>query len=262
VLHDLHGHRAPPSAFPSAGMNVRAERRMGQGARPPRSASAWQQKFDRARQASGEPPSGVPPRAGLSSPALYRGWRPPPGGAGRMKCTARARESATGFALAVSIGKRSSCEPAPTNGRAACCKNNGMDLVDWTGQVSSSGEQRPSGERCPLSFRLSSIKIGARTPAKPAPQRDRCPSGEWFGRIRLEQRWGPGHNLLWAGARTKQASAPGINARRLLSCRPLHGIADVERPRRAARTRISRQACPSLPSPRAPGQNPIRRAQP
>ena len=103
---------------------------------------------------------------------------------------APARASAAGFAPAVPTGKRSSCEPAPTNGRATCCKNNGMDLVDWIGQVPSFREKRTSGERFPLSLPVRSIKVRAQSPAEPAPQRGRHRHGEWFDRSRLEQPWG------------------------------------------------------------------------
>ena len=116
-----------------------------------------------------------------------------------MPHSGQARKSAAGFAPAVPTGKRSSCEPAPRNGRAACRKNNRMDLVEWTGRVPSSGEKRPSRERDPPSFRGRSIKLGVRTAAKPAAQRGRCPSRERSGEIRLEQRWQPGSNRLWSG---------------------------------------------------------------
>ena len=145
-VRDPCGHRAPPAlTLRGAGMNVRAERRMRQGA---------------ARYGPRMP----------GGPELAVGAGPP------MPRAARARGSAADFASAVSTGKRSTCEPAPTHGRAAGRrkKNNGMDLVDWIGQVPSSGEQRPSGERFPPSFRLGSIKVGAQKPAEHAPQRVRA----------------------------------------------------------------------------------------
>ena len=67
-------------------------------------------------------------------------------------------------------------------------ENNGMDLVDWTGQVPGFGEEPRSGERCPPSLRLSSIKVGARTAAKPAPFSARHRCGECCAKDRLEQR--------------------------------------------------------------------------
>ncbi len=150
----------------------------------------------RGRPVASRPPS-VPPRAGVSSAALDRGWRLPSGGAGRMQCTARARESATGFAPVVRTGKRSSCEPAPTNSRAVCWKNNEMHLVDWTGQVPRSGEKPRYRERFPPSFPLSNIKVSTQKPAEPALERGRCPSREWLEEVRLEQRSEPDSNLLW-----------------------------------------------------------------
>ena len=196
---------------------------MRQCARPRGSADASPPGFGRPRQASGErvPGGGAPcrpsvlwgwNRAGRSSQALDGGGRPPAGGAGRMPRTARAWASAAGFPPVVPTGERSGCEPTPTNGRAAGRENNGMHLVDWIGQVPRSGEKPPSGERFPPSFRPSSIKVGAGTAAIPAPQRDRCPSGEWFDRSRLEQRWEPGSNLLWAGASVSCVSAPRSRA--------------------------------------------------
>src|SRR5215203_675588 len=75
-----------------------------------------------------------------------------------MPRAAQAWESATGFAPVVPTGKRSPGEPAPRTGRVACRENNGMDLVDWIGQVPRSGEDPSLGERFPTSFRERSIK--------------------------------------------------------------------------------------------------------
>jgi hypothetical protein len=116
--------------------------------------------------------------------------------------------SAGAFAPVAPTGKRSSCEPASTNGRATWWKNNGMDLVDWSGQVPSSGEKPPSGERFPRSLPVRSIKVSTQKPAEPAPQRGRCPSREWLEEVRLEQRWEPGSNVLCApGDRWMEANA-------------------------------------------------------
>jgi hypothetical protein len=104
-----------------------------------------------------------------------------------MPRTPRARGSVTGFAPVVPTDGRSTREPAPTNGRAACRENNGMHLVDWIGQVPSSGEKSPSGERRPPSLRQSSIKVGAQTAAKPAPFSVGHRCGERGAKGRLER---------------------------------------------------------------------------
>jgi hypothetical protein len=106
-----------------------------------------------------------------------------------------------------------------------------MDLVDRTGQVPSSGEQGPSGERFPFPFRLGSIKLRAQRPAEPAPQRDRCPSGEWLGKVRLEQRWEPGSNILWAERRG--LAHPGCHVGSDRPCPSVWPTPEVDRSRRS-----------------------------
>ncbi len=126
----------------------------------------------------GAPP--LPP-ADACRPELTVGAGPP------LPHSGQAREPAAGSAPAVPTGKRSPCEPAPTNARAARSKNNGMHLVDWICGLPSSGEDPPSGEHSPRSFRMSSIKVHARTAAKPAPSGADHHCRDWFGGSRLEQ---------------------------------------------------------------------------
>ncbi len=123
-----------------------------------------------------------------------------PGRAPQLPGTARARESAAGFASVAPTGGRSTSGPASANDRADCWKINGMHLVDWIGQVPRSGEKPRYRERFPPSFRHRSIKLRARTPAKPAPGSAGHQRRERFGEIRLEhwsgfERSGPSFRL-------------------------------------------------------------------
>ena len=110
-------------------------------------------------------------------------------------------------------GKRSHGELAKADLRTTTHRINGLDLVDWIARPPSSGESWPFGERFPRSFRRHSIKLLARTPARSALNSAGHQRRESFGEIRLEQRWGPGHNLLWAAL--FRGHKGGVNSARI-----------------------------------------------
>jgi hypothetical protein len=83
--------------------------------------------------------------------------------------------------------KRWTCGISRRPRRAKLWTSEVIRLEGQIGPPPSFGESPPYGERIPPSFRLSSIKVGARTAAKPAPERGLPWHREWLGRNRLEQ---------------------------------------------------------------------------
>ena len=74
---------------------------------------------------------------------------------------------------------------------------NRLDLVDWIGQVPSSGE-KPAVRREISAFVPRAQHQGhARRPGQTCAFQRRSPRGEGCAKVRLEQRWEPGYKLLW-----------------------------------------------------------------
>jgi hypothetical protein len=105
----------------------------------------------------------------------------------RAKCRVRS-VGGTGRSLpALTGGVRWKHQPGASDTSRNAAVLLGSDLVDWIGQVPSSGEKPPSGERRPPSLRQSSIKVGAETVAKPAPFSAGHRCGDCCEKGRLEQ---------------------------------------------------------------------------
>jgi hypothetical protein len=93
-------------------------------------------------------------------------------------------------------------------------------------------ETRPlSGEESRLSFRPRTLKVRAEQPAEPAPFNARHRCGECCAKGRLEQRWEPGSNILWAERRG--LAHPGCHVGSDRPCPSVWPTPEVDRSRRS-----------------------------
>ncbi len=85
---------------------------------------------------------------------------------------------------------------------------NALNLVGKITLPSRSGENSLSPRGILGSFPPRTIKVVAQTAAKPAPQRGAPGGGDYLWEPRLEQRWEPENEILWAVRTTAPTRPP------------------------------------------------------